>query len=297
MNKTFCDAPEVVDKALNRDRKHKQTFVTFDTLADIGKYCEKNHNSTSFYGWERESDSWYGGFSAKKVVNTLSTGDEKFCAGYEKLMSKFEDMDLSTMRAGWRNDVAGQRPDVQSYLAGHPLSMRRRVREDNSNSPMAIIVDVTLSAVCDENDMQKRGAAILALLRLLTARRPVELWLTSVMDSNVYDWGCVLVRIETTPLDIATSSFVFGSLGFTRMICYGIGEQEFNFAGRWGFNSGNVSRKHMKELYRPKFEHVEEMLCIPGMNSKDKLVTNPDKWIHEQLKRFAPGFMGDDIDF
>jgi hypothetical protein len=294
MNKITFAAPAVVQKALDR-KNVKQTVVRFESPAEMAAYALKVGDASG--GAFTRSGSWSGNETLEQTCRKVSVGDETYCAGYEKLMQKFEEFDVSTFRPQWRDDVTGSRPNIQAFIAGQPLSMRRRVKDDSSTGPMAIIVDTTLSTACNRGDMEKRGSAILALLRILSAKRPVELWVASCMDANGCDWGCVLSRVQTTPLDTATSSFIFGSLSYTRRLCYGIGEKEFNFKGLWGFDDDNVSRKHMKALFAPLFEHVEETLCIPGMNSQDKLVKNPEAWITEQIQRFAPHEAGDQKDF
>jgi hypothetical protein len=147
--------------------------------------------------------------------------------------------------------------------------------------------------------MATRGSAILALLRILSAKRPVELWITSCLGAgkNDQDWGCLLTRVPTTPLDTARASFIFGSLGYTRQICYGLGHEEFDFKYAWPFCDANVSRKHMKALFAPMFTHVEDTLCIPGIHVNDKLSKDPEGWLREQIDRFAPHQMGDAKDF
>ena len=298
MQKLIFDAPDAVNKQLGRVAK--QTMLRFDSPAEIGEYALSHPQAkTDRHLSETGNKNWIGPENLAQACRKITTGDESYCAGYESLMSKFEDFDLSTFRPQWRDDVAGGRPNVQNFLAGTPLSMRRRIKDDSNTAPMAIIVDTTLSAQFDQKDMQKRGSAILALLRILSAKRPVELWLGSVMDSNYNDWGCVLTRINTTPLDIATASFIFGSLAFTRRICYGLGGAEFNFKGFWAFGNHNIERKNMKACFKPAFEHIDtkDMLCIPGMHSMDKTVSDPEGWIREQIQRFAPHESGDNLDF
>jgi hypothetical protein len=78
----------------------------------------------------------------------------------------------------WRtkNSVIGTCPNVPHYLAGNPYNMRLKRRSTSATAPLWIFVELVASAGVDTKTCLKRGAAMLALLRILANVRPVELW-------------------------------------------------------------------------------------------------------------------------
>jgi hypothetical protein len=137
----------------------------------------------------------------------------------------------------------------------------------------------------------KRGSVIFALTRMLAARRPVELWVTSAGGNNRDEMGCVLTKINTTPMDLATAGYVLGHAAFVRAVCFPVERAQYSFNGGWAFNNYAFYAKHIKELYSPLFPHVTDMLFIPGRHSRDASVTDPEAWLADKLRTYAPGMM------
>lgn len=295
MFKFTCNAPDVVMAALGRKPGEKgkskpdQTFIMFDTPSELGNYAK----SKNFHGRNERAGGWYGNEDANDCVKFCATGDLRNVEKSDKYLAKYEEMDLATMRPQWHDEVVGERPNIQAHIAGHPLAMRRRSREDNAMAPLAIIVDLTTSAALSTEQIMKRGACVLALVRILSARRPVELWAGTVLDAYLNNWVTVMCKVEAAPLDLAVAAHVLTGAGFPRRLCYGI-SNECEYRGHWGFDNEDVSRKYMKPLFEPAFPHVVDMLCIPGLHLDNPLVTNPEKWLDETVKKYAPHLLGID---
>jgi hypothetical protein len=184
------------------------------------------------------------------------------------------------------------------------MSMRRRQQDDSSVAPMAIIVDTCSSAFFSAEDLMKRGMIILALVRALSARRPVELWAGPVVDSNTSknhnrgskNWAAIMSRIDGAPLDLARACYMLTSAGAPRRVGYSIGESDYNMYGTWSFDSNAISTKYMKDLFAPAFPHVVDMLCIPPIYSGDPITKDPEKWMERSLSQFAPHMTGHEHD-
>lgn len=235
-------------------------------------------------GRVRNGDSWAGGLSPAEAVRRSHMGDLERVGPSDSLMSRFERFGFESPRHAWRDDVTGAVPNVPAFLAGHPLAMRRRVKIQDVAAPLAVIVDLTSSSNVDASDLERRGAAILALVRILSARRPVELWAGCATDADGRKNASVtLARIETAPLDLARAAFVMVGAAFPRQLCYGLSKARNGFEGGWPYNSHTISRNMFRDMIADAFPHVSDMLCVPAAHSDDQIHKNPEGWIESKL--------------
>lgn len=260
----------------------------FDSPAELADFADAHCADTSDY---KQSGSWVGGDSGPIASRKTRLGDLSRVAASDALMTRFERFAFETERKVWRDDMAGGFPNVPAYLAGHPLAMRRRVNDASAAAPLAIIVDLTTSAGIDAQTIARRGAAILAVTRLLTMRRPVELWAGCMTGSGKrnQNLAAVFCKLDTTPLNLATAAYIMTSAAFPRALCYGIADKECGFtAGGWPYNHYNIAANAMPQICAEAFAHVTETLCIPAMFGASKMTDNPEAWIEATLARLAP---------
>jgi hypothetical protein len=268
-------------------RRHAVThFAIFDSPAELADFAASKHDQK----FERGAhNSFYGNESHEDSLQRARTGDSARVAPSAALLERFERFVFETGKSRWIDDVAGALPNVQAYLAGQPLQMRRKTRDESASAPIAIIVDLTTSASISADAIARRGAAILALVRILSTRRPVELWAGSMLDANhMQDAIGVFAHIETAPLDLATAAYVMTSAGFPRRLCYGISRAHYGYQGHWPYGSHSASRELMRDICKPAFDHVSEVLCIPACHSEDDITGNPEGWIERKLEELTP---------
>ena len=269
----------------------KDTFL----IGDIGSFAARAE-SVPLHNDSREScvegHDWTGGLAYNSAVEMTRNGDLSGVAASDKFLSRFEA--LAPMRAAWRvrDDVVGAVPNVPAFIAGTPLTMRRRERVAVESAPLAIAVDLVSSGSIPAKDLQKRGALILALVRALSATRPVELWAGgSASPSKFRDKGAwhVWTRIDTAPLDLARAAHIMTNPAVTRGMIYAIitdesGEQKSNL--HWPYGNHAWSRANM----RPILSRVigsGDMLTIAAPHSNDELVNNPEQWFERMLKQYG----------
>lgn len=279
-------SPDAIRKSVSGARDH---FLLADSPAELADYAEahvaldrKNARTAKFAG----DDDF------ATVARKMRVGDLGASTASDALLEKMEAFALPTSRRIVRDDVVGAFPNVPAFIAGHPMSMRRKTRDGSTNAPIAIIADVTVSYDITTRQIQARGAAILALVRALASHRPVELWAVCGMDAfdNKAVW--IGTHIETAPLDLAIAAHVLTAPGFIRRICFGIADTQYNYKGRWPYDWNGKHRDHMAAIMAPAFAHVAETLCIPGAHSHDKLVTNPEAWLADQIAKHMPQELG-----
>jgi hypothetical protein len=232
--------------------------------------------------------NWTGMVSYADALRMTREGNLEGVAASDKYLQRFEA--LAPMRGAWqvRNDVAGGVPNVQAFLAGTPLTMRRRERVALETAPLAVAVDLVSSASVSADDLQKRGGLILALVRALSATRPVELWIGgSATVGNKRKAGAwhVWTRLDTAPLDLARAAHVMTCPAVSRGMIYATITDEAEGDGNlnWPYCDHTWSRANM----RPVLSRVigsGDMLTIAAPHTNDELVNEPEQWFERMLK-------------
>lgn len=292
--------PEPVNAALFGGTSRKMHFQMFDTPTELAAFARSHRkNYVKIRGGvdvNGAHQAFFGNRTFEQGVNIFERGDMSGVAASDALMQRYEGAEIMTARRAWRDDVAGSIPNVPAFLAGHPLAMRRRIRAENEAAPLAITVDLGAAAQITQQDIQKRGAAILALVRVLSARRPVELWAGAILAAGPHpsqapalDASATFCRIETAPLDIACAANILTHVSSLRRVVWAAASAH-GYNGQFPFNAYQRHSDHQSELLAPAFAHTSEALHLPRLKSSDELsIKDPAKWIETQIERFAAG--------
>jgi hypothetical protein len=265
-------------------------YIIAESLTELGQFARaSNLPDKPSYG------DWSNGLSVQKAIDYCFTGDTSAVPASDLLLSKMEEHILMpSTRALWTDDVAGAFPNIPAFIAGQPLNMRTRVKHQIDSAPLAIMVDLGISAAISAAQVSNRGTAILALVRALSAHRPIELW---AMDFGAADEGgmglpnCVVVaaRISTTPLDLSTASYALTHPAFVRQVLFSLETKYHNFVGGWPFRLNRaLSRHEMEVLCAPMWPHVSETLALPGLHVADQSMRDPEAWLKRQLSEHDP---------
>lgn len=275
------------------NKSGRDYFTLADDMAQIAAMADTlapdNHSRKEC----KKSNDWSGGVDWRDVVEYTRAGDLSRVAPSDKFLSQFET--LAPMRAAWRtiDDVSGAVPNVPAFIAGTPLTMRRRARVTSEQAPLAIVVDIASSGGIDAKRLEKRGAAILALVRALSAIRPVELWAgVSATPSGKRNQGAwhVYTRIETAPLDLARAAHFLVSPAVSRAMLYGIiyktsgNEKEQGLA--WPYNDHDFSRRMGREILG-RVIGSDEIFYIPPPYVSDALVDKPEAWLADAIQTWG----------
>lgn len=163
----------------------------------------------AYHGRSDLTDEWAGA-DWKTTVKRAAVGNQKLVSKSDKFLSHFEDMvSMPTSAWGTVNAVAGGAPNVGAFLAGSPVNMRRRVRTTAEVAPIGIMFNGFFSAGVNHETIARRGAAAMALVRLLSASRPVTLyWFVAARDGK---GSVITVPLDTAPLDLARASWMLQS--------------------------------------------------------------------------------------
>lgn len=274
-----------VTAALGRERRDRYVLGTSTEIANLAL------ENAAAVRWadSQGGRSWSGGHDTASAVETAIKGDMSAAAASDSLLETLEAMfPAPTASRRMIDDVAGSVANVQAFIAGTPLTMRRRARQESEFAPLAVVVDCGASAGVSADDMMKRGTAILALVRALAARRPIELWAGASLacGSNQKDAMHVYFRIDTAPLDLARAAFLLTSPAVLRRIAFAIAHPH-GFITSWPYGDINVSRANFHGTMARAFPHMAEMLTIPAAFLNDPAVTRPVEWIADFVKQYG----------
>lgn len=246
---------------------------------------------------DRDRD-WLGGMDYAQAARAAYAGDPTGVAASDKLMSEFEA--LAPVSRRWRtiDTVAGGAPNIGAYLAGSPLAMRRRQRELDQGAPLTIFCDVLSSAGIPARDLKKRGAAILALVRVLGAVRPVTVYMVGG-DGSPSDnpASFCLVRMDS-PLDLSRAAFFLGHPGAARGLLYSVlrhavGPHKIS-TGMWAWGSNPKYVQHAPKIYADAIgANLDECLYLSPPHLSDPAIVDPAKWVMDMLAAHGGAPMAD----
>lgn len=233
---------------------------------------------------------WNGNQTFEEARENIYKGNQKAAERAAKLMWEIAGDSIETEQTRWEYDYVGHIPCVPSYLAGEPLSMRRPVSHASVSAPMRVFASVAVSEGLNAKELEARGVAILALCQKLQATRPVELWVYADLQGyrDTHDGAAIpCVRLDTSPLDLTTASYILTNPGFLRQICF-IWGRPYGFQGKWAWQLDPTSSEAARKR-REAFQATDDDLIIPGGFQTDPIVREPVKWLNEQIRKFAPG--------
>jgi len=268
----------------------RQTHVRlFDNPTELAGYAGDLLRTGK--GKERDASSrdWNDEKNSSQAIVTFQTGDLSGVAKSDALLRQFEDRALVTHRPLWVADVAGPLPNVPAYLAGHPLAMKRRVRGGHEGAPIAIVVDIGAASMIERDQIERRGAAILALLRVLSARRPVELWAGAILDADeCKNASAHFCRLDTAPLDLARASYILTNPAAIRG-CLWTCADAFGFTAYSPYGAGQAHCRYTAELLGPAFQNTADTIFLGRISHQDdESIASPETWLERKLCEALP---------
>ncbi|MCS0459310.1 hypothetical protein K8R51_12040 [Rhizobium favelukesii] len=190
--------------------------------------------------------------------------------------------------------MTGGIPNVAAYLAGSPMNMRRRQRVMSPAAPLNVIVDLTSSAGISSGALARRGATLLAFVRIMSAQRPVNLYVAvahSPHSAQEHECVGVAVRVDTSPLDLARASYALSGAAFPRQMMYSaaIHETKCRNTDSLPFAYGDINfyRANLHAFWS-RFVSVdtEETAVIGPLYLTDDFA-DPEKWLREMVGKYA----------
>lgn len=182
--------------------------------------------------------------------------------------------------------VSGAECDISRYLSGEPENMIELVPVQISHAGRVISIHVQLNInwMVDPVELLQRGAAIVALVDILTQlQHSVEIVgeiYHSAFDDSATQSVTVLIKEATSPLDISNLIFAIAHPATHRRLMFSLMEQGDStyrrlFAVPGGYGSNSVDISSDSSIVLTKADHI----------------TNGKQWIMQHLAQF--GLIGD----
>jgi hypothetical protein len=257
--------------------------IKFDSVPELASYYSTNILTRNWKGdvsddfMSDRNDSFHGE-SPKDVLNSLKDGWTGGAERAQKLLSLIEGkLDVESNAYKVFPSVVGSTFNVGAYLSGNPMSMRMRKKTMENTNPIHIIIDLTVSAGTDHDEIMNRGIAALALARVLVQSRAVQLECIcglKTLGENLL----MSFPVPTAPLDLSTASYLIGRPEVLRRIAFGLvaelGEERtgkgYNGHIPWLFNDHNWQMEKMLDEYAKMSGYGNDYLAVSGTVHSDK---------------------------
>jgi hypothetical protein len=272
---------KATEEVLNAQPKASENFV----ICDLPGFAAFSDRLPADKRSGREQ--WWGGMTYDQSLLALRQGDLSGVAASDALLREMET--LIPVSRSWRSIdcVVGALPNVPQYLAGNPYNMRLKRRCTTATAPLSIFAELVASSRISADTCRRRGAAILALVRLLAHLRPVELWcVVAIGQKNTRSSICV--RLDTAPLDLARSAHVLTHPSVFRALGYKSLEHAFyarGWNGDWAFGDHGLHIQTAAESYRRLLRPGSDVLFVPPVHLHDLYLTDPAKWLRAMITR------------
>lgn len=272
------------------DRKDHTVIMSIERFESVAAYLAHVAGTEDNY---RHSRDWDLGIKGSEAVTRATFGDPEIGPSTAAKLDKLSPQIGTSDRPAWVPHVMGQRVSVPAYLAGNPMSMRRKVRQATESRHVAIYADLVSSIGIGASDLLARGTTILALLESLQ-RQNVACDVFALIPTHAANADGELIqviRLESRPLDLSTSGFALAHPAFVRNVGYGYAERRHGFNGEWSesfLRYGGASRSTAYE------NHIRGLLgmnptdiYIPPVYYGDPLISNPIAWIEARLSQIT----------
>lgn len=259
---------------------------------------------------EKQQHSGYlmDGMNAGGVHRALRDGDLKMAKQSEAFLEAFQDMTFNGRSSRTIAAVSGGAPNVAAHLAGTPMAMRRRERVIAPMGKLTVFIDGSGSAGNTTEDLTARGVALLGLVRMLTAVRPVEVYMacggwfrdpSGGSYGNTMISGSVFVRLNAATMDLSRDGFAMAHPAFCRAFMFrackdipfrkrGATAPRDDGALGWELGGVEVYRHHGLSAFCNALgcDQSQSIFFTP-MYLDDPAVVNPAQWIKDMMIKYG----------
>lgn len=258
----------------------KSSILQFDHMSDFADHVAANCTDSQAY--VSDNLAFYTAQSCDALA-MCRDGDLAGVAASDALLERFEALTMPSARKAWADGVAGALPNVQAFLVGTPLTMRRKVRTNDDCAPLTIYAELFASQSFTPAQIIARGAAILALVRIMSARRPVTLYAgCSTENREKSHHICAMTRIDTAPIDLARAAYAITNPAFLRRVTFSALHQ-FDVS-----QSLPAPTAYHSRAFANVFASGETLILPPLVSDNNESIRDPQGWIARQIQSLSP---------
>lgn len=138
-----------------------------------------------------DEGGWYGTKSWEENAEMLRNGWKKEVPEFNKFVERFENETLQGLAfSNYNYDTEGVIWDLDRYMSGEPECWLNPIPDHDKVQGAQLILNLSASAYVTADTLRKRGAAVLALARVLeVASIPTEIWCASAIQESFWGGG------------------------------------------------------------------------------------------------------------
>jgi hypothetical protein len=241
------------------------------------------------------------GSYGRAAIDALLGRNTALTATAEKWMHRYESEVFSGLGYETRDSVVGAFPNIPAMLAGFPCAMRQRYRTTDNTGPLTLYLELTGSSGVHGESFIARGAAVLALARLLSNTRPVEIW-TCTTYGTTNRLQMIAAKVETSPLDVARGAAMLCNESI-RTCVHEINEKalgHYHSLPRapgaclgWAYGRVDLERQWAGQILARILNPGSTMVYIPAAYAQDDL-DDPVQWVRDMLAKYGQGSEDED---
>ena len=201
-------------KITKKSKKFNATFESLQESADWIKNIPDNQYSKTHH---RTHDKKWAGGLWEDMIKQIECGNEERTAKMVDAVDKIKTL-ASVKPVGYRRDVTGEFFDVGLVVSGEPEQWYEE-EERPAFETIDIIVNRTEACGVSTTEVRRRGAAVLALVDILS-----ESYLVNVKIVNVEDYCgktyTFEVNFDNKPFDRDAFAFAVTSPMFNRRLAF-----------------------------------------------------------------------------
>lgn len=255
-----------------KGRVNDATWCQLDDARDLHDHFESIAGATKYD--DTEADKWTGA-SYSDTLTGLTRGDVAAVANSDKMLDKLEAMlpDIESNTHQTRASVAGGVVNVGAMMAGHPAHMRVRRKVMADTGPVGVLVDLAVSGGVSASVIARRGAAALALTRILSRSRPVSLYMIGGLRTNE-DTALISIKIDTAPLDLARAAFMLQDPAMLRRCFFAICQNQSRKPTRksglvqWAFENHRWQKENLAAEMARRLD-LDDFTAVGGTHLDD----------------------------
>jgi hypothetical protein len=273
----------------------------FDCISDLTETIASRPHWKDSRELHSYNDGFHGDLSMAEACDRAISGDTKLAAIGDKYLSDIEGQLVWPSRRIERvAGPVGTSLHFGNYLAGTPDVLYRHREAENDLAPLTIVMDTMSWSGITNQQLQMRGAALLALTRYLADKRAVTLYIAgTTLQSDCHSGlpreqnSIALVKLDTAPLSVAHAAFMMVSPSSHRKLIWAgtvLPHRGLRENSSWPFfdrDGTGAPAKTGRIIQAALGLKPEDTLYIPYARRPGDMEDDPVAWVVDKINTYG----------
>lgn len=269
------------------------TYSTQDVLRFEApeEYCAYLRGMPSQYKWtQHDYDDGFAGMDYAQSLDCLTNGFDKHLARAEKLIEEMNTAQIFTQHLPvMQSAMVGGFPNVPAALNGYPKTMFRRVPSDyeSTSTPLNVYVETLVSAGVSQDQLVKRGIAILGFILAMNMIRPIEVYTVTVAAPDGRGAYGAITKIASKPLDLKRATYMLTDPSYYRRLAFSaMRERAKNTTTwiAWPWGSAPTDDDYTTKMRKLCQCEEQDIFIKGGYLLDEKMLKKPIEWVKDMIK-------------